>query len=92
MLLKKTVTELARDFSHFVNRVAYKHNSIILLRGKKEVAELRPIVSGLPISDFANLMDSLPHLSEPELEAFSTDLKVVRDSMNDEPVRDPWAS
>lgn len=92
MLLKKTVTEIARDFSHFVNRVTYKHDSIILLKGKREVAELRPVVSGMPVAEFSNLMVSLPHLSEEDMDSFSNDLDSIRDIMNDEPIRDPWAS
>ncbi|MBC8346270.1 MAG: hypothetical protein ISR82_07925 [Candidatus Marinimicrobia bacterium] len=92
MLLKKTITEVARNFSHLVNRVAYKHDSIILVRGNKEVAELRPVVSGLSSMDFVDFIKSLPHLTESELTSFSNDLKDVRESMNDKPIRDPWAS
>jgi|TARA_B110000495_G_C23041924_1_gene625611 hypothetical protein len=90
MKLKKTVTEVARNFSSFLNSVRYNHDTIVLIRGKKEVAELRPIISGMSADNFLNLIKLGPHLSESDLKSFSDDLKMVRETMNEAPIGDPW--
>lgn len=90
MKLKKTVTEVARNFSSFLNSVRYNHDSIILVRGKKEVAELRPIISGMSADNFLNILKSAPHLSESDLKSFSEDLENVRVELNDGAIGDPW--
>ena len=40
-----TVTQVARNFAEYVNRVAYRRESFTLVRGKKPLAELRPLPS-----------------------------------------------
>lgn len=90
MILKKTVTEVARNFSHLINNVSYNHDTIILIRGKKEVAELRPVLSGLPVEDFLNVIKSSPHLSESGAESYSEDIEEIRKTMNEDSGKDPW--
>lgn len=90
MKLKKTVTEVARNFSEFLNTVRYKHDTIVLIRGKKEVAELRPILSGISVSNFRDLLHSLPHIPKEDSNSFGDDLKEIRDSFNEDKLRDPW--
>ena len=38
----RSVTEIARHFADYVNRVAYRREHFVLLRGNKPVAELGP--------------------------------------------------
>jgi hypothetical protein len=38
-----TVTQVARNFAEYVNRVAYRRESFTLVRGKKRLAELRDV-------------------------------------------------
>lgn len=73
-----SITEAARNFSDFVNRVAYRRESFFLIRGKKPVAELRPIVAGRRMSELASLIKSLPKLSALELNTLNKDLTSIR--------------
>lgn len=41
-----SVTEAARHFAEYINRVAYRGESFVLVRGNKPVAELRPLPMG----------------------------------------------
>ena len=45
-----TVTQVARNFAEYVNRVAYRRESFTLVRGKKPLAELRPLPAGARLS------------------------------------------
>ena len=41
-----TVTEVARHFAEYINRVAYRGECFVLVRGNKPIAELRPVAGG----------------------------------------------
>jgi len=41
-----TVTEVVRHFAEYLNRVAYRRESFVLIRGNKAIAELRPLPTG----------------------------------------------
>lgn len=73
-----SITEAARNFSDFVNRVAYRRESFFLIRGKKPVAELRPVATGRKLSELTTLFESLPPLSGKELDALQSDLDLIR--------------
>ena len=85
-----TVTQVARNFAEYVNRVAYRRESFTLLRGKRPLAELRPLPAGTRLSELPALLASLPHLSAAEAEVFSDDLAASRHELGE--VRDPWQS
>jgi antitoxin (DNA-binding transcriptional repressor) of toxin-antitoxin stability system len=89
---KPTVTEVARNFADYVNRVAYGGERFILMRGGKAVAELVPVPAGKPLSELPELLASLPHLSQEEAESFEKDLAAARAELNRLPVQDPWES
>lgn len=89
---KTTVTEVARNFGEYVNRVAFGRESFVLIRGKKPVAELRPVPAGKRLGELATVLGSVPRLSEEEAIALGEDLKHARDELGDVPLRDPWAS
>lgn len=46
MRLNPTVTEVARNFAEYINRVAFGGERFLLMRGKRAVAELRPVPKG----------------------------------------------
>lgn len=85
-----TVTQVARNFAEYVNRVAYRRESFTLLRGKKPLAELRPLPAGAHLSELPGLFASLPRLTETEAGEFAADLDASRDELGE--ARDAWQS
>jgi antitoxin (DNA-binding transcriptional repressor) of toxin-antitoxin stability system len=87
-----TVTEVARHFADYLNRVAYRRESFTLMRGNKPLAELRPLPAGTRLADLPGLVASLPHLSASEAAEFGDDLDAARDELARAEVHDPWPS
>jgi antitoxin (DNA-binding transcriptional repressor) of toxin-antitoxin stability system len=87
-----TVTEAVRHFSDFVNRVAYRRESFILCRGKRAIAELRPVPTGVRLGELPGILRSLPRLSTQEAKALLEDIREARQRLPVEKVRDPWES
>lgn len=87
-----TVTEVVRHFADYLNRVAYRRESFVLVRGKKPVAELRPLPIGKRLAELPGLLASLPHLSRNEAEGLAADIEAARDEVAQAGVRDPWRS
>lgn len=87
-----SVVEVARRFSDFINRVAFRKERFVLMRGKRPVAGLCPVPSGKRLRELPELLASLPHLSEREAEALAEDLAASRSELSRAPLRDPWAS
>jgi hypothetical protein len=85
-----TVTQVARNFAEYVNRVAYRHESFTLVRGKQLLAELRPVPAGSRLSELPGLLGVLPRLTPAEAEAFARDIELAYDELGE--VRDPWES
>jgi antitoxin (DNA-binding transcriptional repressor) of toxin-antitoxin stability system len=87
-----TVTELARNFADYLNRVVYRRESFVLMRGNKAVAELRPLPSGKRLGELPGLLASLPRLGATDADDFADDLDTARDEIKLAEVRDPWQS
>ena len=87
-----TVTELVRNFSSYVNRVIYREERFILVKGRKPVAELRPIPAGRLLGELDSLLQALPGLSETEAERFAEDIEQARRDLEAMALRDPWQS
>lgn len=87
-----SVTDVARNFAEYVNRVAYRGESFTLTRGGRPVAELTPVPSGVRVEDLPAIFASLPKLPAEELESFATDIEEGRPRASDDDFRDPWAS
>jgi len=85
-----TVTQVARNFADYVNRVAYRRESFTLLRGKKALAELRPLPAGARLSELPAMLASLPRLSATEAADFAEDLAAAQGDLGE--VRDAWQS
>lgn len=86
-----SVTDVARNFAEYVNRVAYRGERFTLIRGGKPMAELVPVARGVPIRDIAGIFASLPRLTPAEADEFARDLDAAREELGLE-VRDPWES
>jgi len=89
---KPTVTEVARNFADYVNRVAFRGERFVLTKGGRPVAELAPVPTARRLDELPALLGSLPSLGAEEAEALSADLARARDSLRDAEVRDPWTS
>jgi len=85
-----SVTQVARNFAEYVNRVAYRRESFTLVRGKKPLAELRPLPAGARLSELPGLLASLPRLSAAEAGEFAEDLAAAQSELGE--VRDAWQS
>jgi antitoxin (DNA-binding transcriptional repressor) of toxin-antitoxin stability system len=85
-----TVTQVARNFAEYVNRVAYRRESFTLVRGKKPLAELRPLPAGARLSELPSLLASLPRLTADEAGDFADDLVAARGELGE--ARDAWQS
>jgi antitoxin (DNA-binding transcriptional repressor) of toxin-antitoxin stability system len=92
MRLNASVTEVARHFADYINRVAFRGERFILMRGNKPVAGLTPVPAGRYLSELPTLLASLPRLSSEEASAFAEDLEAARREMAEQPLHDPWAS
>lgn len=68
-----SVTELLRNFAHYIGRVVYRGERFILTRGKKPVAELTPLPAGKRAGELPALLAALPHLSEKEAASLGHD-------------------
>ena len=73
-----TVTEAARHFSEFINRVHYRGESAMLLKGGKPVAKVLPARKPRTGRDLAEIWGRLPHLNAEEAEAFQRDIEESR--------------
>ena len=87
-----TVTEVARHFAEYINRVAYRGECFVLVRGNKPIAELRPLPAGKRLAELPALCTSLPHLSSTDAAQFAADLTVAREALARVEVHDPWRS
>jgi antitoxin (DNA-binding transcriptional repressor) of toxin-antitoxin stability system len=87
-----SVTEAARHFAEYINRVVYRGESFVLVRGNKPIAELRPLPAGRRLAELPALLASLPHLSATDAAQLADDLMAAREVLAREEVRDPWPS
>ena len=87
-----SISEVARNLADFINRVAYRGESFTLFRGKKPVAELRPVPRAKKLGELKDLLATLPKLSEEESESFLNDLEQIRNAGNRELLGDSWES
>lgn len=88
--IRVTVTEFARNLSDFINRVAYRRERFVLIRGGEPVAEIGPTPRGVRMGDLPEILGNLPHLTPEEARRFGEDLEEIRAELNREPPRDPW--
>ena len=87
-----TATEVARRFADVLNRVAYRRESFVVVRGKRPIAELRPLPVGTRLADVPAVLAALPRLEPAEADAFAADLDAARAELASLEATDPWAS
>lgn len=86
-----SITEFARNLSEYVNRVVYRGERYVLLRGKHPVAEVGPVAEGQRLGDLVAVIASAPQLTPDEAAAFSADLDAARAEFGALPA-DQWLS
>ena len=86
------VTEFVRGFSDYINRVAYRGERFVLVRGGRELAEVGPRRSGRPLTELPELLARLPRLSLEEASAFGADLDAARATLGGELPDAQWPS
>jgi antitoxin (DNA-binding transcriptional repressor) of toxin-antitoxin stability system len=92
MRFNPSVTEVARNFAEFINRVAFRGERFVLMRGKKAVAELRPVPTGKRLRELPELLASLPRLGSDEADALARDLERAGAELRRQTIVDPWES
>ncbi len=92
MRFNPSVTEVARNFADYINRVAFRGERFTLMRGNKPVAELRPVPSGGRLGELPELLASLPRLSPDDASALAEDIEAARSELSEQPLSVPWAS
>ncbi len=92
MRIKATVTDVLRNFSDYINRVAYRGERFVLIRGGRPVAELSPLPQGTRLGDLPDLLRSLPRLGPEEAARFAEDLDAARRERDAHPPEDRWES
>ncbi len=90
MQRKITVTDLLRNFSDYINRVAYGKEDFLLVRGRIQLAELRPAPLGCKANDLKALLKQLPKLGDEQSASFASDLKESRKELNRKKITDVW--
>lgn len=92
MMQRVAVTDLLRNFSDYINRVVYRRERFLLVRGRRAVAELGPVPAGRRLGELAAVLESLPRLDEEDADALAADLDRARAELAARPPTDPWAS
>lgn len=78
MLKPISVTEASRHFSDLVNRVHYRGESALLIKGGRPMAKIVPARVTRTGRDLAVRWLDLPHLDPAGAEAFAHDVDVAR--------------
>jgi transposase len=85
-----TVTDFVRAFADYINRVAYAGERFVLVRGRKEIAEVAPVKPGRSVRELPELLRSLPRLGRGDADRFGADVGRARAEL---PLpRDAWES
>jgi antitoxin (DNA-binding transcriptional repressor) of toxin-antitoxin stability system len=92
--MSKTVTieELARNLPGYITEVADRGEHVFLKRGKRVVAELRPVGRERTLAELPAIFESLPKLPPEEVDALEKDINEARAQLDKLGVRDPWES
>jgi antitoxin (DNA-binding transcriptional repressor) of toxin-antitoxin stability system len=86
------VSEAARNFPEYIERVVRRGEHFVLIQDREAVAELRPVTQRRRLRDLPELLASLPHLSPEDLASFENDLEEARNELGQIPIQTPWES
>lgn len=84
---KVSATDASRNFSELLNRIRYRGENFIVMRGGQPICELRPAVpTHFTGADLVTLLRSLPEVDEEYLSA-------VDETARNQPLlpESPWA-
>lgn len=87
--ISANVTDVARNFSDYINRASYGGEHFVLIRGGKPVAEINPLPKKMTVMNLTEVMASLPKLPDNEIESMVKDLNDARNSTGKED-KNPW--
>ena len=87
-----SVTDLARNLADFINRVSYRGERFVVVRGKRPVAELNPVPRGRKLADLPALLAALPRLTPEEAERLASELDEARCELGTPEEGDAWES
>ena len=85
-----SVTELVRNFSEYIGRIAFRGESFLVVKGRRPVAELRPVHAGRRLGDLTRIAEALPPLAEGDADVFARQVAEARQQYGEERLRDPW--
>ena len=91
MKIAASVTDVLRNFSDYINRVVYRRERFVLVRGGRPVAELTPVPTGTRLADLPGLLASLPALGD-EASSFAADVDAARAALSSGLPEDRWES
>lgn len=80
-----SVTEVARNFADYLNRVAFGGERFVLTRARRPVARLEPAPSGRRLGELPALIASLPRLEPDDADAFAADVAQARRELGGPP-------
>ena len=70
-----SVSDAARKLPHVVDRVVSKGEQFLLIKGKKPVARLVPVIKSKTLRELPEIIAHLPKMSKEELDDFENDMK-----------------
>lgn len=91
MRISASVTDVLRNFSDYINRVVYRRERFVLIRGGRPVAELSPVPAGTRLGDLPALLRALPPLGD-DAASLADDLEAARAELDAHPPEDRWES
>ncbi len=87
-----SVTEVARNFSEYLDRVVHRGEDFTLVRRGRPVAHLAPVPRGSRLGDLSDLLERIPRLDPSEAEALGRDIDSAREELDARPLEDRWGS
>ncbi len=87
-----TATQLARQLADVLNRVAYRRESFVVVRGRRPLAELRPLPMATRLADLPAVLAMLPRLQPEDADGLAADIDNARADRSAREAADPWAS
>ena len=77
-MITLSVTEAARGFSDLINRIRYRGESVLLLKGGKPVAQVSPVKTICTGEELARACVTWPRLGEDDAAEFEAELAASR--------------
>lgn len=88
MRTRRSVTDVARNFSEVVTRVAVRGERVELVRGGRVIAAIVPAPEGVPARALPEMLRGLPRLGRREATNMGRAISSGRGKLR--PPRSPW--